>query len=142
MKKQSTCTREKNRDREKNRERQRDGGERNLVMEELQCGPLSHTVYPYSSLLYLQVFIATSHWADSRALSSATALIMGFHRGSSWISSYCPVLWRSCCFGSIGSSPFTSNSSQMRQLLEWASSQPWFWTWVVPGLVSLPAFPH
>lgn len=49
----------------------------------------------------------------------------------SWLSCCCRVLWRSGSFGSSGWVPSC-----------WGGpSQPWFWAWVVAGLVSLPALP-
>jgi hypothetical protein len=52
-----------------------------------------------------------THWSGSRPLSSAT--ILEIHWDSSWISCCCPVLWRSCSFGSVG----LALSSVLRQLL-------------------------
>ena len=46
-----------------------------------------------------------SHWSGSRPLVSITLLMLGPHWDSSWISCCCPVLPRSCNFGSGPQAP-------------------------------------
>lgn len=56
-----------------------------------------------STLFYLQMFIAMSHWSGSGPLASAT--ILYFHRAASQMCCRCPVSGRSCSFGSAGLAP-------------------------------------
>ena len=43
---------------------------------------MCHTVYPFAQTALLQMFIATSHWAGSRPLASATTSIQNPHQDS------------------------------------------------------------
>ena len=70
----------------------------------------SSSVSIWNSLLFcllslLQLFHTMSPCFDSKPLSSAISLIVGSQWDSSWISCCCSVSWRSCCFGSVDSSP-------------------------------------
>lgn len=66
---------------------------------------MSHTGDPSVHTFFFQVFIAMSHWSDSRLLASATPLILGSHWGSFCIFCHCLMLWRFCSFGSAGLAP-------------------------------------
>lgn len=50
---------------------------------------LDYTVL--STHIYLQMFIAASHWSELRPLASSTSSILDPHQESSWISCCCPV---------------------------------------------------
>jgi hypothetical protein len=67
-----------------------------------------------SKHLCLQMFIATSHWSNSRSLAPATLSILAPHWDSSWISRCCPVSWRSCSFGSSKTAPFKCSTSSFK----------------------------
>jgi hypothetical protein len=51
------------------------------------------------------MFIAMSHWSDSRPLDSATQSMLDPHRDFFLIACCCPESWRSCSFDFAGSSP-------------------------------------
>ena len=67
-----------------------------------QCVP---QYIPLSTHLYLQMFIAMSHWSGLRPLASATLSILDPYWDSSQISCCCPVSWSSCVSGPAGWAP-------------------------------------
>ena len=92
---------------------------------------MCHRVYTLlPKQLYLQMFIAMSHWSGSRPLDSATLSILDPHQDSSWISCCCPVPWRSCSFGSIV--PTLSHAPTVHR---------WGRCWAVPLTLTSPIPP-
>lgn len=70
----------------------------------LLCSPTSHAVYPFvHNSLHASVYCKESLVQyEAPGLVSTTQSMLGPHQES---SCYCPVLWRSCNFGSAGQVP-------------------------------------
>ena len=60
------------------------------------------------------MFIAMSHWSDSRPLDSATQSMLDPHRDFFLIACCCPESWRSCSSGSTGLAPSSTPAVHLR----------------------------
>jgi hypothetical protein len=70
-----------------------------------QCVTVRSTVYPLSTLLYLQIqFHCNYSLVCFKASGYCYTINTDPHQDSSWISC-CPVSWSSCSFGSAGPAP-------------------------------------
>lgn len=80
--------------------------EKNHIVEAGVCHHVSHSI---SFSIYLQMFMEMTCWSGTRLLVSAILLILKPHWESFWMSCDCPVLWRSCSSGPVG----TTNAQVM-----------------------------
>lgn len=93
-------------------------------MEAVVCHVFNTQYILLSKQLYLQMIIAINLWFRLRTLVSATVSILDPHQNSSRLSCYCPVSWKFCSLD-LQNRPFMhSSSSQIRWILECASSEP------------------
>lgn len=101
------------------------------------------TVYPLSTHLCLQTFVAVSYQSGLRPLASVTPSILDSHWDSFHLTCCCSVSRRTCSFGSSGMvHSRTPTGHKWCRFLEWANSEPWIRVWVLAEKVNPLALPH
>lgn len=91
----------------KQKQRNEKNEKRGILSWKLLCGRLRHTVYPFvcSSLLTSVHRHEAVLMGLAQGLGFCCTSTVGSCWHCSWLSCFCFVSWRSCCFGSRGSSP-------------------------------------
>ena len=96
---------------------------------------MPHNIPFFAICLYLQIFIAVSHWSVSRPLDSATLSIQGLLSAILVLPCVMEILQLWIC----RTGPF----HVLQQIIDGvdiggsANSEPWIWAWEVAELISL-----